>query len=176
MFLSSVHLWIFYSKEKQGQFDPGATQEQYYTLSIQPFFFLFRHYFVYYFSLQWESFLQVPPIKRFTVQTFYKLLHTFWHHQHFLITLKTFVLNWCRISMLFCNMCVICFSLACWISLLIMASNFCWRLNSKEFHNDFKYIYFSRVYFNISRDILILTGRRPDLHISLNDWNVWIHK
>ena len=97
-------------------------------------------------------------------------------HQHFLINLKTFVLSWCRMLMLFCNMYVIYFSWTCWISLLIMASNLCWRLNSKELLNDFKYIYFSRVYFNISRDILIFSSRPLDLHVSLYYWNVWIHK
>ena len=105
MFLLSVHLRFFYSKEKQGKFDSGATPERYYTLSIQPFFFYFFFadtiLFIIFF-LQTESFLQVPPIKRFTEQTFYKLFHAFWHHQHFLINLKTFVLNWCRMLMLWC--------------------------------------------------------------------------
>ena len=119
MFLLSAHLRIFYSKEKQGKFDSGATPERYYTLSIQPFFFFFFFFlgvrfclFFFFFFLRIlfcllffsfrQSFLQVPPIKRFTEQTFYKLFHAFWHHQHFLINLKTFVLNWCRMLMLWC--------------------------------------------------------------------------
>ena len=51
---------------------------------------------------------------------------------HLLIKMKTCVLNWCRMLILFCNMYVSYSFLMCWILLLIMTSEFCWKLNKKE--------------------------------------------
>ena len=96
----------------------------------------YRHCSIYYFF---------PSDRIFLTGTSYQTLQSFWWtfgqgqycdrqlRRHLLINLKTFVLNWCRM-LLFCNIYVIYFSLTCWIWLMIMTSNFCWRLNKKEYH------------------------------------------
>ena len=50
---------------------------------------------------------------------------------HSLIKMKTRVLNWWIMSILFCNMYVSYSFLMCWTLLLIMASEFCWKLYKK---------------------------------------------
>ena len=104
----------------------SITQEQYYSIDSAICFIhtiLFNIFF-----LQTECFLRVAHIKHC------KRLAEHFTRVYTVIDsgaciMKTFALSWCITLILFCNMHVTCFCLTCWISLFVITSDFCWRLN-----------------------------------------------
>ena len=105
------------------------TQEQYHSFDSAIFFthtILFNIFF-----LQTECFLRVTPIKH--CKRFAELFtRVYTVIDSSVCIMKTFALSWCITLILFCNMYVTYFSLTCWVSLFVITSDFCWRLNKSS--------------------------------------------
>ena len=107
---------ITITHENIRQFYPSITQGQYYSFHTDICF------------IDTTLFSMFSFRKVFFTDTSYQTLETFCLtfypglHNTALTNLKAFVLNWCRMSVLICNMFVIFLSLTCWILILIMTS------------------------------------------------------